>query len=413
MISTSKSRSLIYFALVVSITYFFATVTVVHRRLSTDITAPAESQVRTSLRVPPRERRLRTNLREISNVNGTSCSGRISIAHTPRYDMAGSFVLPTILLLAIAHHHDWNLEIRPYAGSAAEKQLEKLFRMGHELNKVWPGVSTGMNDASNRVGYDPVQVNKEVYDALAFFPKESKPWQESLWTPIENIPDSDETLDQICFNQTTNGESNNSTASTTTTNNGCPKCRLYMGDLPYPMLEHMHQHGGIDAFFTKSLRATMHRLYIEKNRHRLKHFSSQDYNVAIHVRRGDILKSSDRWTEQSTFANVARRICSNRKQHANNTVIHVFSSGLNPDGDWSKLEQVRDTCKDVTFHLDEYEYDTWAHLTAADELVISKSTFGYVPALISMGTIHTPHDFWHNPLAHWEKFRNSDGEKIG
>lgn len=317
----------------------------------------------------------------------------------------GSFALPTMLLLAIAHHHDWNLEIMPYAGSEAESRLKHYFELGPKLD--WTKESTGMNDVSNRDNFNPMELNRNLFDVLGFFPKESIPWDETLWTPIDKLPSpgGGGTLAQICHNQTVNDLSRRNT----TTENCNVTCRLLMGDLPDPMREYMKQNGGIDAFFTESLREIIRQRYVQKNRHRLKHYSSQDYNVAMHVRRGDIVNPS-RWTTQEVFAKVARRICSSRTQQ--NTVIHVFSSGVNRDGGWSELEQVRDTCKNVTFHMDEFEFDTWAHLTVADELVISKSTFGYVPALISAGKIHAPHDFWHTPLAHWELFRNSDGEKI-
>lgn len=188
-------------------------------------------------------------------------------------------------------------------------------------------------------------------------------------------------------------------------------CRLFMSHDPGPLQKHMLQNGGIDSFFTESWRNNMLELYSKRNRHRVSQdfLLPRNYNIAIHVRRGDILNPR-RWTSQDAFAMVARRICSERMRH--NTTIHIFSSGVNRDGNWTELEKVIDTCHAVVFHLDEYEFDTWAQLVFADELVISKSTFSYIPALISPGTVHSPDNFWHVTLKHWKKFHNSDGTAV-
>jgi hypothetical protein len=88
-------------------------------------------------------------------------------------------------------------------------------------------------------------------------------------------------------------------------------------------------------------------------------------------------------------------------------VIHVYSSGKNRDGGWSVLEKElgNGVCHDVKFHLDGVEFDDWTHFVAADALVLSKSTFSYVPALFATGEVYFAQSYWSPPLAHWKTFK--------
>jgi hypothetical protein len=181
---------------------------------------------------------------------------------------------------------------------------------------------------------------------------------------------------------------------------------------------------GGDVFFNPSFRHTIRKRYWAKNAYRLKHYglpadkeaqnkstSAPPFNVAIHVRRGDILDPI-RWIDQSVYVTVARRIC---KAHLGVADIHVFSSGKSRDGNWSVLEKVgsNDECRSVAFHLDEDEFDTWAHMVAADVLVMSESTFSIIPAILSTGEIHFPEEyFWGTSLSHWHRFREKDGAAV-
>ena len=124
-----------------------------------------------------------------------------------------------------------------------------------------------------------------------------------------------------------------------------------------------------------------------QNGHRVRHYAKDgNYNIAVHTRRGDIL-DKNRWIKQSVFAKVARTICGSKQGSSASSMVdvHIFSSGLNRDGNWTELEQGigKDTCRSIQFHLDEYEFDTWAHLVTADALVLSKSAFSYAPVLFS------------------------------
>jgi hypothetical protein len=179
------------------------------------------------------------------------------------------------------------------------------------------------------------------------------------------------------------------------------------------MEEHMKKVGGFDAYFTKEFRESLRTVFLEKNSQRLTHYKKGEYNVAMHVRRGDIL-DPQRWIDQSVFAKLARRICSTHPE-AN---IHVFSAGKNRDGNWSTMEGVTTSdggspkCASVSIHLDELEFDTWAHMVAADVLVMSKSNFGLIPSLLSGGDVYYPSDYWHLQLSSFRFFDSSTGEIV-
>jgi hypothetical protein len=173
---------------------------------------------------------------------------------------------------------------------------------------------------------------------------------------------------------------------------------------------HILENGGFDAFFPHWFRRKLNSQFMKKNRHRLTHFSDSTYDVAVHVRRGDEMQSvhPERWIEQPVYANVIRRICKKRPD----AIIHIFSAGNNADGGWADLEKATDVCGTMVYHLDEVEFDTWTHFAAADEFVMSKSTFSYVPALFAAGHVHYPSDYWFGRLGDWSQYDSQTGEEV-
>ena len=193
----------------------------------------------------------------------------------------------------------------------------------------------------------------------------------------------------------------------------------------------------MDNFFTRTYCEQLRSQFLLKNHHRLQQYGITNpadanngvniFNVAVHIRRGDIL-NPDRWIDQQVFANVAKHICQTNtvKNENTQTNIHVFSSGPNRDGNWSIMEQLAqvteldgDTkntippfCSKVYIHLDEVEFDTWTFMIAADALVISPSTFGYVPSLIRYHNVYFPRKFWHPVLSSFIIFDDTDGSII-
>jgi len=319
---------------------------------------------------------------------------RVTVAHHPRSDMLGAFTLPSIFLLAITHRYGWEMEILPYDGSFGQRWLNKAFA------KVSKREQSGIQDVNYRHDYNPTDLNAKAYANLGFFPEQLFPAANmSEWTEVKPLPaPGTPSLHDACRKKPI------------VEANGYVRCRLILplGQDTGPLLRHIQEHGTLEDFLPPEFRKLMRDRFMEANAHRLKYFStnSTDYNVAIHVRRGDVNKKAypDRWTDQSVYAIIARHIC---KTHPS-AKVHVFSSGKNKEG-WATLKKVSDTCGNVSFHLDEYEYDAWAYFVAADALVTSRSTFSYVPALISGGEIYAP-EWGHSPMKHWHSFQNENGK---
>ena len=313
---------------------------------------------------------------------------RVTVAHYPRSDRLGSFVLSSIILLAVTHRWGWEMEVLPYDGSFGSKRLQMTF-------------ATLGKKAEYRKDYNPVDLNAQAYSNLGFFPEQPFPVADiDEWTKVKPLPAPGSTaLHKACRKNPLYA-------------NGYVRCRLILPleDATGPLLKHMLANGKLEDFFTPEFRQRMRDRFIKANAHRLTYFTSNstDYNVAIHVRRGDVNKKEypDRWTDQNVYATISRHIC---KSHPTAN-IHVFSEGDNEEG-WKALEQVSDTCGSVSFHLYENEFDVWAHFVAADAVVTSRSTFSYVPALISGGEIYAP-EWGHAPLEHWHAFNNENGELI-
>jgi hypothetical protein len=323
------------------------------------------------------------------------------VAHAPKNDLLGSFVTPTLFLAAICDHHGWTLEIIPFAGSDGEAILKANLALGHDIDATW---GSGFVDASNRAGYDPVALNAAAYDTMGFFPQTlpSNYRQSREWISLGKIPKPGEELENECRTRHNQAHVDRR------------ECNILLPEDPYVMEQHMKDLGGYDVVFSDEFRARVRSKFLETNRHRLTHYKdggNGEYNIAIHIRRGDIT-ADYRWIEQSVFANLARTLCANRPD----AKIHVFSSGKNRDGSWTTMENLVQSatengpkCASVAIHLDELEFDTWTHMVAADVFIMSKSNFGLIPSLLARGQVYFPHDYWHLRLASFHLFDAKTG----
>ncbi|SOD98321.1 hypothetical protein [Spirosoma fluviale] len=121
------------------------------------------------------------------------------------------------------------------------------------------------------------------------------------------------------------------------------------------------------------------------------------YNVAIHIRRGDITIGQKkgntnhimRWQDNNYFEHVLNNVL----KHINTdkeVKIYLFSQGnLN---DFKSFIGY----KNLTFCLDMSGQDSFLHMVYADLLITSKSSFSYKPALLNNGIKVCPRDFWHS-----------------
>ncbi len=125
-------------------------------------------------------------------------------------------------------------------------------------------------------------------------------------------------------------------------------------------------------------------------------FSKNTFNIAIHVRRGDIVVGQDdnnqnltmRWQNNDYFVNVLSSVIKNLKTKRPIS-IYLFSQGEIKD--FSEFEKF----KNINFCLDMGAKNTFAHMVEADLLITSKSSFSYKPALLSNGIKVCPKVFWH------------------
>lgn len=310
---------------------------------------------------------------------------RIVVAHLPRSDTMGSFVRPTVELLAICHRYGWQLEILPFEGSNGKFRLEQHIALGSLLEeKLGAGWGTGIGDISYRSDYDAVQLNKQVYEVMGFFPPVPETAHGHEWIASERLVPPGERMDEKCRYRRTNDT-----------------CYLKVSQETDFLDAFMDQQGGLDTFFPLELRQSLRNQFLVKNEHRLVDYNESCYNVAIHVRRGDINHLPWRWTNQQDFYNVVYPICQNHS----NVHVRVFSSGLNKDGNWTTLEALSEHCGNVTFHIDEHEFDSWTFMVRSDALVLSKSSFSYVAALLqTTGEVYCQRS---PRLSHWNLFPDS------
>lgn len=125
-------------------------------------------------------------------------------------------------------------------------------------------------------------------------------------------------------------------------------------------------------------------------------FRPGDYNIAIHVRRGDIVTESSnkihnkalRFQGNEYFVKVLE--CATKKIKTDKPIaIYLFSQGDAKDfSDFSHFPDIR-------FCLDMNAMDSFNHMVHADILITSKSSFSYKPALLNKGLKICPKNFWH------------------
>ena len=123
------------------------------------------------------------------------------------------------------------------------------------------------------------------------------------------------------------------------------------------------------------------------------HFKNNKFNVAVHVRRPNPHDNRTNGTDtpDEYYLNVMNKI---RRQYNDKDILfHIYSQG-NEDIFTQYISH------DVVFHINEDIYTTFIGLVAADSLIMSRSSFSYVAALLNEGVIYYC-PFWHIPAKHW------------
>ena len=125
-------------------------------------------------------------------------------------------------------------------------------------------------------------------------------------------------------------------------------------------------------------------------------YCNNEYNIAVHVRRGDIVQKPGennpnlkmRWMANAYFVHALRyalaEIKTDKKIH-----IYLFSQGKKED--YQEFEEF----PNVTYCLNMGAQESFLHMVFADTLITSKSSFSYKPALLNKGLKICPKNFWH------------------
>jgi hypothetical protein len=126
-------------------------------------------------------------------------------------------------------------------------------------------------------------------------------------------------------------------------------------------------------------------------------YSSDYFNIAVHVRRGDIVQGQVdgnqnlqmRWQNNDYFVNVLTNVLKTMKPDRS-VAIYVFSQGV--ESDFVEFNPF----PSLHFCLDMNAQDSFLHMVYADLLITSKSSFSYKPALLNKGIKLCPKKFWHD-----------------
>lgn len=141
-------------------------------------------------------------------------------------------------------------------------------------------------------------------------------------------------------------------------------------------------------------------------------YDSENFNIAIHVRRGDIMADPSN-------PNLAMRFLSNDYFYrvltqAIETIsaqtpkpVHVFFFSQGRKEDYPEFAQI----PNIHWCLDMSARESFSHFIFADLLITSKSSFSYKPALINKcGVKIAPRLFWHSyPLTRDWVLAENDG----
>ena len=135
-------------------------------------------------------------------------------------------------------------------------------------------------------------------------------------------------------------------------------------------------------------------------------FFNKNINVAIHIRRPNIhdirIDGSD--TPDTYYLNIINTIYNNNinlLSDNNKLIFNIYSQG---DIDSFKLykEFIDNNTKntEIIFNINESIEKTFIEMVKSDILVLSRSSFSYVAALLNEGTIYYQ-QFWHKPSNDW------------
>ena len=117
-------------------------------------------------------------------------------------------------------------------------------------------------------------------------------------------------------------------------------------------------------------------------------------SVAVHMRRGDVTPQTHplRYTPNSKIRAAIDGVVQATRRSGYGCHVSIYSEGLEED--------FCDISRPSELHLNGDPLVALQDMIASDILVMSKSSFSYVAALINQrSVIYEP--FWHRPMSHW------------
>ena len=133
-------------------------------------------------------------------------------------------------------------------------------------------------------------------------------------------------------------------------------------------------------------------------------FNNNYYNIALHIRRGDITKEPKFFGRIVGIEFYIKVINKLRREHANNKPCKFFIFTQPNHLNSNELDILKQT-DDVSVIIDDETDSTsafkdWYQLTIADMLVTSKSSFSYSAAMFNSNIVHYV-PFYHKPCFGW------------
>jgi len=156
-------------------------------------------------------------------------------------------------------------------------------------------------------------------------------------------------------------------------------------DITETFIPQVHFSANPDLYYTPQVLKKIRKMYYSTAKP-----GKCKYDIAIHIRRGDITpRTEERYTSNEFYIDLITEF--GRKYPSSR--ICIYSVGQDKDFEGLKL-------KNVYFCLNEDIEKSFHDLVTAKILVTSKSSFSYSAALLSEGYIYYL-PFWHQPLSHW------------
>ena len=136
----------------------------------------------------------------------------------------------------------------------------------------------------------------------------------------------------------------------------------------------------------------------------LKFYNKNDFNIAVHVRRGDVspINNSERYTSTEQIINIIN----NLKKIYPHGIIYIFTE-INEENKNEFDSILNDTIK---LKANEDVIDTFNHLIKADVLVLGKSSFSYLAGLYNKNIVYNL-EFWHKSMPNWINIDNINNIK--